>query len=148
MRVYEPPTHPISRSRYGRQDKRVLRRPIYSEHGLTLERLRGQSNVNWRDAVMSNMGKRWPCCRTEEKKRGRASRELYTGAGVGIHHGMHQLAVVCRHRHIRTLPPLMAPSTVKKWLHRLSRSIMKSHHVHIPKYDLPIRFRPVSSQKL
>ncbi|KAJ2918534.1 hypothetical protein MD484_g1805, partial [Candolleomyces efflorescens] len=36
----------------------------------------------------------------------------------------------------------MAPSTVKKWLHRLSRSIMKSHHVHIPKYDLPIRFRP------
>ncbi|KAF5326148.1 hypothetical protein D9611_000301 [Ephemerocybe angulata] len=39
------------------------------------------------------------------------------------------------------MPP-SSTSRVKKWLHRLSKSIMKSHHLQIPKYNLPIRFRP------
>jgi len=49
------------------------------------------------------------------------------------------------------MPP--SPSQyVHKHLKKMSKTIMKSHRVHLPKYDLPIRLRPVclfsSSQPL
>lgn len=40
---------------------------------------------------------------------------------------------------------LAVPSIKGRRVERISRSIMKSYHLQIPKYDTPIRFRPVSS---
>ncbi|KAH7916560.1 hypothetical protein BJ138DRAFT_1139333 [Hygrophoropsis aurantiaca] len=34
------------------------------------------------------------------------------------------------------------PKNVRKYVKKWSKAIMKSHRVHVPKYDLPIRFRP------
>ena len=35
------------------------------------------------------------------------------------------------------------PKNARKYLRKGLKAIMRSHHVHIPKYDMPIRLRPV-----
>ena len=48
------------------------------------------------------------------------------------------------------MPSLPTPSSgsslqknARKYLRKAFKMIMRSHHVHIPKYDMPIRLRPV-----
>lgn len=49
----------------------------FSGHGLTLEQPRGQTTEVAR-AVMSNMGKKWPCRRTKKKKQVSERRRIYS----------------------------------------------------------------------